>query len=125
MLFLILVAEIGSAVLLGVYKSSINKCLECSMQHQVQYSYNKTDLPHIKSDNATDLLTLAWDRMQEGVSAAVSSYMTVCMCFILWHVKETTALQYHLQKTLHSPRSLYSFDCSCNVAARRVHKTTT
>ena len=75
-LFLILVAEIGSAVLLGVYKSSINKCLECSMQHQVQYSYNKTDLPHIKSDNATDLLTLAWDRMQEGVSAAVSSYMT-------------------------------------------------
>ena len=90
-LFLILVAEIGSAVLLGVYKSSINKCLECSMQHQVQYSYNKTDLPHIKSDNATDLLTLAWDRMQEGVSAAVSSYMTVRMCFILWHVKETTA----------------------------------
>ena len=72
LLFVILIIEIGSTVMLGVYKGSISKCLECSMQHQVQISYNKTDLPRIKSDNATDLLTLAWDRMQEGVSIAAA-----------------------------------------------------
>ena len=34
-------------------------------------------------------------------------------------------MQYHLQKSLHSLGSLYFFYSSCNVAVRRVRKTTT
>ena len=66
-LFLILGAEIASTVVLGMYKEKLNSCLECSMQQQVRYTYNNTDLPHLKKDNRTRLITEAWDVMQKEV----------------------------------------------------------